>query len=58
MHPRWGSHVYPATLFAVAPLPLLEQAFRDAAAAQAAASGSGSAVGASAAAVDAAGGEK
>lgn len=42
-HPRWGSHVYPATLFAIAPLHLLEDAFRAAAEAQAAAAGAAAA---------------
>jgi hypothetical protein len=35
LHPRWGSRVYPATLFAIAPLPLLVQALEEAAAEQA-----------------------
>lgn len=30
-HPKWGSHVYPATLFAIAPLEDLTRALADAA---------------------------
>jgi hypothetical protein len=30
-HPVWHSFVYPATLFAVAPVPVLEEIFREAA---------------------------
>jgi len=50
LHPRWGSHVYPATLFAIAPLPLLVQALEEAAAEQAS-GGSPSGAGAGADAV-------
>jgi Methylmalonic aciduria and homocystinuria type D protein len=30
MHPKWGSHVYPATMFAIAPLDVLQRVCQEA----------------------------
>lgn len=38
MHPKWGSHVYPATMFAIAPLEVLQRVCTEAADAMAASS--------------------
>jgi hypothetical protein len=33
LHPKWGSSVYPASMFAKAPLPAVQQAIAEAVAA-------------------------